>query len=103
MIISIKNDMEKTIALDHQEACIDIISVCRDVQHQGIASALIDHLFSHTAYTSYTISVTNINEYAFQYYKKKGFQEVKREKVTFAKQKGFSEYIFLNFTKCMDK
>ncbi|WP_207636850.1 GNAT family N-acetyltransferase [[Clostridium] dakarense] len=65
----------------------------------GIASKLIQYLLNINNYTEYTLSVTNINQPAISCYKKIGFKEYRKEKVKYAKQRGFSEYIFLKLKK----
>ena len=93
--MAMKNDMEKQIPLDKGMAYIDIIGVCKDYQHKGIASSLIDYVFNNYEYSSYLLSVTNINKKAIACYRKKDFKEVRREKVKYPKQRGFSEYLYM--------
>lgn len=97
--MAMKNDMEKEVQLEENEVFIDIIGVCKEYQHKGIASALIDYVFANLEFASYLISVTDINRNAINCYKKKGFKEVKREKVKHSKQRGFSEYLYLRASK----
>lgn len=97
--MAMKSEMENQIPLEENSAYIDIIGVCKEFQHKGIASFLIEHVFKNYNYSTYSISVTNINHNAIKCYEKKGFVEYKRETVKYAKQRGFSEYIFLKYTK----
>lgn len=96
---ALKHDMEKVISLNKHCAYIDILGVCKEFQHKGIASSLLDYVFVNYEYSSYLLSLTNKNDKASSLYKKKGFHEIRREKVKFAKQKGFSEYIYLEYKK----
>lgn len=93
--MAMKNDMEKEILLDKNTVYIDIIGVCKKYQHRGIASSLIDYVVENFDYSYYLLSVTDINSRAIECYKKKGFVEVKREKVKYPKQRGFSEYLYM--------
>lgn len=97
--MALKSDMEKEIPLNDNSVYIDVVGVCKEYQHKGIASALIDYVVNNYDYSAYLLSVTNINTNAIECYRKKGFQEYKRERVKFAKQKGFSEYIYLEYLK----
>lgn len=97
--MALKSDMEREIPLNDNSVYIDIVGVCKEYQHKGIASALIDYVVNNYDYSSYLLSVTNINTNAIECYRKKGFKEYKRERVKFAKQKGFSEYIYLEYLK----
>lgn len=97
--MALKSDMEREIVLEEEEAYIDIIGVRKSYQHRGIASKLLDYIIKNCDYNSYLLSVTDINTNAIACYKKKGFKEIRREKVKFAKQKGFSEYLYLKYIK----
>lgn len=94
-----KNDMERVISLDPITAYIDIIGVSKKYQRKGIASELLDHVFHNYDYSSFLLSVTDINVNAIECYIKNGFKEIKREKIKYAKQRGFSGYIYLMYTK----
>lgn len=95
--MALKNDMEKEISLEDGCAYIDIIGVCKEYQHQGVANSLIDYVINNYDYSSYLLSVTDINNKAIDCYIKKGFKEIRREKVKYAKQKGFCEYLILKY------
>ncbi|WP_207204759.1 GNAT family N-acetyltransferase [Miniphocaeibacter massiliensis] len=97
--IALSNDFEKTIPLDSDSAYIDILGVSKKYQRQGLASKLIEYVIKKYKYKTLTLNVTNVNSSAISLYKKHGFQEYSREKVKFAKQKGFSEYIYLKYSK----
>lgn len=97
--MAMKSEMEKEIEMDIDTAYIDIIGVCKEYQHKGVASSLIDYVFNNYDYSSYLLSVTNINSKAIECYRKIGFKEVRREKVKYPKQRGFSEYLYMKYTK----
>lgn len=97
--MALKNDMERVISLDPNTAYIDIIGVSKKYQRKGIASELLDYLFHNYDYSSFLLSVTDVNVNAIECYIKNGFKEIKREKIKYAKQRGFSEYIYLMYRK----
>lgn len=97
--MALKSDMERSIPLKENTAYLDIIGVRKSFQHQGIASSLIQYVLHTFSYTSYLISVTDVNEHALRCYQKNGFQEVYREKIKYTKQRGFQEYIYLAYKK----
>lgn len=99
MGMAIASDMEKEVPLQHRQAYIDIVGVCKQAQHQGIASKLLSHIIQSEDFDSYLLTVTNINQTAMACYQKMGFHEARREKVKYAKQKGFSEYIYMEYKK----
>ena len=96
--MALKSELEKVIPLEENGAYIDILGVLRAYQRIGVASALIDYLLMRRDHSSYLLSVTDINLKAIDCYTKKGFKEVKREKVKFAKQRGYSECIYLQYS-----
>ena len=96
---ALRSDFEKVIELEENSAYIDILGVHGNHQKKGLASKLIEYVIDHYDYRNLTLNVTNINQAAIHLYKKHGFQEYKREPVKFAKQKGFSEYIYLRYKK----
>lgn len=97
--MAIKEDLEESRKLDDKTIYIDIIGVKKEFFRRGIASRLIDFCVKNNDYSEFTISVTNVNRAAINCYEKFGFQEYKREKVRYAKMRGYSEFIFMKYHK----
>ncbi|WP_156624989.1 GNAT family N-acetyltransferase [Clostridium tertium] len=95
----IKKDLEESQNLDDKTIYIDIIGVKKKCFRQGIASRLIEFCINSSHLDEFIISVTNVNIAAFNCYEKFGFKEYKREKLKYAKQRGFSEFIFMKYHK----
>lgn len=97
--MAIRNDLEKSKNLNDETIYIDIIGVKKEFFRLGIASRLIEFCIKNNEHSYFTISVTNINIAAINCYKKFGFKEYKREKVKYAKMRGYSEFIFMKYHK----
>lgn len=97
--LAIKNDLEKSKNLNDKTIYIDIIGVKKEFFRRGIASSLIEFCIKNNDYSVFTISVTNVNKSAINCYTKFGFKEYKREKVKYAKMRGYSELIFMKYHK----
>lgn len=87
--MAMKNDMEKGIPLDKGMAYIDIVGVCKEYQHKGIASSLIDYVFNNYEYSSYLLSVTNINNKAIACYRKKTSKKLDVKKLNILSKEVF--------------
>lgn len=97
--MALKSDMERVIPLDKDTAYIDILGVSEEYQHKGVASALLEYVFDNYNYSSFLLLVTDINSKAISCYTKNGFKEIRREKIKYSKQRGFTEYIYLLHTR----
>lgn len=78
---------------------IEFVAVAKEVRNKGIAAAMLKEIIEHINYSEYMLDVTDVNVAAQTCYSKFGFVEVKREKVSHAKQKGFNEKIYMRFSK----
>lgn len=78
---------------------IEFVAVAENARNKGVAVAMLKTVVEQTNYSQYMLDVTNINVAAQACYKKFGFVELKREKVKHAKQKGFSEKIYMRYFK----
>lgn len=78
---------------------IEFVAVTKDARNKGVAAAMLKTLIEQTHYSEYILDVTDINIAAQACYKKFGFVEEKREKVKYAKQKGFNEKIYMKYSK----
>ena len=78
---------------------IEFVAVTEDARNKGVATAMLKTLIEQTRYSDYMLDVTDINIAAQACYKRFGFVEVRREKVKYSKQKGFSEKIYMSYPK----
>ncbi|MGL5243796.1 MAG: GNAT family N-acetyltransferase [Sarcina sp.] len=97
--MAIRNDFEAKLNLSVNECYIDILGVKKEYMRNGVATALILYLIEQVKDKEYIISVTDVNVAAISCYKKLAFKIYKEEKVKYSKQRGFSKYIYLRYTK----
>lgn len=92
-------EFEKMYCDSPDTAFIEFVAVKQEFQGRGIAGALLKEVISKTPYRSYLLDVVNTNDRAIHCYRKLKFTEMRREKVRFSKQKGFTEKIFMEYRK----
>lgn len=99
VVMALRDDFEKNLNLPGSCCYIDQLGVASKHSGRGIATALIQYLFDKEEYAEYRLNVIDTNDRALSLYKKLGFEETSREPVKFAKQRGFSAYIHMQYTK----
>lgn len=93
--MSLKGEFNQPLNLSKDTAYIDILGVGKHAQGKGVGTQLLHYLIKEIDKKCYLLTVTNINEKAIHCYKKNGFVEYDRKSVKFAKQKGFSEMLYM--------
>lgn len=99
VVMALRDDFEKNLNLPGSCCYIDQLGVASKHSGRGIATTLIQYLFDKEEYAEYRLNVIDTNDRALSLYKKLGFEETSREPVKFAKQRGFSAYIHMQYTK----
>jgi ribosomal protein S18 acetylase RimI-like enzyme len=61
----------------------------------GIATEIMEYIFSLKLYEKYILEVADTNEKAFNLYKKLGYKEVHRIKQKFAKNIGINYLVYM--------
>ncbi len=92
-----KEEFEKPLKYPNTVGYIEFVCVLKSYQRKGITMQMLEYALNDSDYTDYELDVTNINQGAIACYEKFGFSEYKREKVKYAKQKGFDEKIFMKY------
>jgi ribosomal protein S18 acetylase RimI-like enzyme len=95
--IVFKEEFEKQLEYPSTVGYIEFVAVLESYRRRGIASQLLSYAMANGKYSRYELDVTDINQGAITCYRKYGFTEYKREKVKHAKQKGFSEKIYMRY------
>ncbi len=75
--------------------------VATDPKHlgQGVASAILRHIFSDTPYHAYVLEVADTNAPAVRLYEKLGFREFLRVPNKYSKQSGINAFIYMKYEK----
>ena len=95
--IVLKEEFEKHLDYPESVGYIESVGVLKNYRRKGITTQLLSYAIANSKYIDYELDVTNINMGAINCYNKFGFIEYKREEVSHAKQKGFSEKIFMKY------
>lgn len=95
----LKKEFEEPLHFSSHQLYIDILAVDPLFHHQGIASKMLSFALENTQASEIIIKTSNNNIAALACYQKAGFAVYKSEKVSYAKQKGFNEYIYLKYEK----
>lgn len=75
-------------------ACIEFVTVKKEVRNQQIGTELLKEVMKQTRYDHYVVEVASNNEHALHVYDKLGFKEVKRVEAK-KKQTGFDAYMYM--------
>lgn len=95
--IVMKEEFGKQLEYPDTVGYIEFVAVLENYRRRGITTQLLSYAIANEKYSKYELDVTNINQGAINCYKKFGFTEYRREKVSHAKQKGFSEKIYMKY------
>ncbi len=76
---------------------VEFVATHKDYRGKGVASAIIQHIFSVTPYSSYVLEVADTNAPAVSLYQRLGFAEIMRVPQKHSKQSGIN---FLVYMKC---
>lgn len=95
--IVFREEFEKQLEYPNTVGYIEFVAILESYRRRGIASQLLSYAMANEKYLRYHLDVTDVNQGAITCYRKYGFTEYKREKVSHAKQKGFSEKIYMRY------
>lgn len=95
----LKEEFEKQLDYPETVGYIEFVAVAENYRRRGITTQLLSCAMANGKYSRYELDVTDINQAAINCYRKFGFTEYRREKVRHAKQKGFSEKIYMQYER----
>jgi ribosomal protein S18 acetylase RimI-like enzyme len=78
---------------------VEFVAVDEQSRGQGVASAIIEHMFRSTPYKIYILEVADTNTTAVRLYEKLGFRELKRTKMKNSKRSGVNALIYMKYEK----
>lgn len=99
MAMALRSELSESLGLRDDTIYIDVLGVRKAAQGKGIGTKLIQYVFANTSANTYTLTVTKINMAAQHCYDKNGFIQYDRKPVKYAKQKGFSEMIYMEYQR----
>jgi ribosomal protein S18 acetylase RimI-like enzyme len=83
------------VEIDEKTGSIEFVATNKKYRKKGIASTIMEHIFSLSVYKKYILEVADTNERAFRLYEKLGYREVHRIKQRYAKTIGINYLIYM--------
>jgi ribosomal protein S18 acetylase RimI-like enzyme len=87
------------IEIDSKTGSVEFVATKAEYRKMGVASAIINHIFTFPEYNSYILEVADTNATALRLYEKLGFKEVYRKRLRFGKQIGINYLLYMKRTK----
>jgi ribosomal protein S18 acetylase RimI-like enzyme len=81
--------------INDKTGSIEFVATKNKYQRMGIASKIMEYIFSLNLYENYILEVADTNEHAFNLYKKIGYKEVHRIKQKYAKTIGINYLVYM--------
>jgi ribosomal protein S18 acetylase RimI-like enzyme len=83
------------VEIDEKTGSIEFVATNKKYRKKGIASSIMEHIFSLGTYKKYILEVADTNEQALRLYEKLGYREVYRIKQKYAKSIGINYLIYM--------
>jgi ribosomal protein S18 acetylase RimI-like enzyme len=83
------------VEIDDKTGSIEFVATNKKYQRMGIASKIMEYIFSLRLYEKYILEVADTNEKAFNLYQKLGYKEVHRIKQKYAKTIGINYLVYM--------
>jgi ribosomal protein S18 acetylase RimI-like enzyme len=83
------------IEIDEKTGSIEFVATNKKYRKIGVASSIMEYIFSLTMYDKYILEVADTNEQAYNLYKNIGYKEVYRIKQKFSKYIGINYLIYM--------
>jgi ribosomal protein S18 acetylase RimI-like enzyme len=83
------------VEIDDKTGSIEFVATNRKYQRMGIATEIMEYIFSLKLYEKYILEVADTNERAFNLYEKLGYKEVHRIKQRYAKSIGINYLVYM--------
>ena len=93
----LRAELEGKVALPAGGSLLEVLAVQEEKQGQGIGTAMLAYIKEHLPLPIH-LEVPDNNPKALAFFRRHGFKEISRTKVSHAKEKGFAEKILLQYT-----
>lgn len=98
--LALNNEFKKTaVKTGEGIASVEFVATASEYRGKGIASAIMNHLFSLPQYNEYVLEAADTNSNAVRLYKKLGYREFKRIRQKFSKISGVNYLIYMSYKK----
>ena len=86
--------------MDEKTASIEFVATNTKYRKRGVASGIMNYLFSLSEYDEYVLEVADTNTNAFELYKKLGYKEICRKELRFGrKYSGINYLVYMKYSK----
>jgi ribosomal protein S18 acetylase RimI-like enzyme len=83
------------VEIDEKTGSIEFVATNKKYRKNGIATKIMEYIFSLNMYEKYILEVADTNEAAYNLYKKLGYNEVYKVKQKFSKQIGINYLVYM--------
>ena len=83
------------VKTDEKTASIEFVATGSKYRKMGVASAIMEYIFSLPGYNNYILEVADTNINAYKLYEKLGFKEVYKKKMKFSKYVGINYFVYM--------
>lgn len=88
------------MTLGEKTASVEFVATGIKYRKQGVAAAIMKHLFALPEYKQYVLEVADTNTNAFELYKKLGYREVCRKELKFGKKyAGVNFFVYMKYSE----
>jgi ribosomal protein S18 acetylase RimI-like enzyme len=83
------------VEIDDKTGSVEFVATNKKYRRTGVATEIMEHIFSLKLYEKYILEVADTNERAFKLYEKMGYREVHRIKQKYAKKTGINYLVYM--------
>jgi ribosomal protein S18 acetylase RimI-like enzyme len=83
------------VKIDEKTGSIEFVATNKKYRRMGMATLIMEYIFSLKLYEKYILEVADTNERAYNLYKKLGYKEIYRIKQRFPKQIGINYLVYM--------
>jgi ribosomal protein S18 acetylase RimI-like enzyme len=83
------------VEIDDKTGSIEFVATNKKYRRMGVATEIMEYIFSLRLYEKYILEVADTNEKAFNLYKKLGYREAHRIKQRYAKSIGINYLVYM--------
>lgn len=95
-----KNEFQKpAVGIGEKTASVEFVATASNYRGKGVATAIMNYLFSLPQYEEYVLEAADTNTNAIKLYEKLGYREFKRLKQKFSKYIGINYRLYMKYTK----
>ena len=87
------------LEIDNETAVIEFVATDKNYRKMGVATSIMNHLFTFFECNHFVLEVVNDNTNAIELYKKMGFKEIVRKEPPHRKISGINYFVYMKYSK----